>query len=68
MTCKYDDYDWKELPKDVQKAAEVLGYTKKSWDNDKPCKYDDYDWDELTKEQQQAATVLGYDKAKWDSS
>lgn len=32
---KYDDYDWKELPKEVQEAATKLGYTKKMWDKDK---------------------------------
>lgn len=28
MSCKYDDYDWKELPKEVQEAAKKLGYDK----------------------------------------
>ena len=32
---KYDDYDWKELPPEVQAAATTLGYTKKMWDKDK---------------------------------
>lgn len=31
---KYDDYDWKELPPEVQEAAKTLGYTKKIWDNE----------------------------------
>jgi len=25
MGCKWDDYDWKELPPEIKKAAEVLG-------------------------------------------
>ena len=33
--AKYDDCDWKELPEDVQKAAEALGYNKKMWDKTK---------------------------------
>lgn len=64
---KYDDHDWDELPADVKKAAEALGYTKKIWDADQDSPLDDYDWDELNKEQQAAAKVFGYDKKKWDS-
>ena len=68
MGGKYDDYDWKELPPDVQKACEVLGYNKKLWDKDGKSEYEEYDWDELPKEQQEAAKILGYDKKKWDES
>ena len=32
---KYDDFDWKELPKEIQAAATKLGYNKKMWDKDK---------------------------------
>ena len=32
---KYEDYDWEELPTEVQEAATKLGYTKKMWDEDK---------------------------------
>lgn len=44
MPAKYDDYDWKELPEDVRKAAEVLGYTKKIWDKDGESPCDEKDW------------------------
>jgi len=63
---KYEDLDWKQLPEDVRKAAELLGYTKKMWDHDKePKLVKDSDWDDLTKEQQAAATVLGYTAGNW---
>ncbi|CAB9517617.1 expressed unknown protein [Seminavis robusta] len=65
---KYDDYDWDELPKEVQEAATKLGFTKQMWDNDKEPDTEDLDWDELSSEQQKAAAVLGYDKKTWDSS
>ena len=68
MGGKYDDYDWKELPPDVQKACEKLGYNKKLWDKDGKSEYEEYDWDELPKEQQDAAKILGYDKKSWDES
>jgi hypothetical protein len=68
MTGKYDDYDWDELPADIQEAAKVLGYTKELWDNDEdPDEVDEY-WKKLTPEQQAAATKLGYDKKSWDAS
>lgn len=68
MGGKYDDYDWKELPAEVQKAAETLGYNKKMWDKDKSPDSEDKDWDELTAAEQEAAKVLGYDQKSWDAS
>lgn len=65
---KYDDWNWKELPPDVQAAAKVLGYTKQIWDDDGDCECEEIDWDELTPEQREAAVVLGYDKRKWNSN
>jgi hypothetical protein len=48
------------------KAAIVLGYTEKIWDNHEPtpCCHDK-DWKELTKEEERAAKVLGYKEKKW---
>ena len=66
-TMPYDDYDWEELPEEVQKAATILGYDEDKWDNDEETEFDDYDWDELTDEQKAAAAVFGYDKEKWDT-
>ena len=65
---KYDDYDWDELPKEVQDAATVLGYNQKMWDKNKDPDTEDLDWDELTPMQQEAAKVLGYNQKTWDSS
>ena len=31
---QYDDYDWRELPEEVKKAATVLGYDETTWDQD----------------------------------
>lgn len=68
MTGKYDDYDWDELPEDIQEAAKVLGYTKKHWDKDKTPAECDAVWKDLTPEQQAAAAKLGYDQNSWDES
>jgi hypothetical protein len=63
---RYDDYDWKELPGGVQKAATVLGYTKAMWDGDKEPKTCDKDWKDLTTDEKAAAKKLGFDKKSWD--
>lgn len=68
MSGKYDDYDWEELPKEIQEAAKLLGYTEKLWDEDKEPKECDVWWRKLSKEQQEAAKKLGYDQKKWDAS
>lgn len=69
MGGKYDDEDWGDLPEDVRKAAEVLGYDEDSWEDDEtPEEIDDKDWGDLTPEQQAAATTLGYDEDAWNSS
>ena len=68
MGGKYDDHDWRELPEDVKKAAEILGYNKKLWDKDGKAASEEKDWDELSAEEQAAATTLGYNQASWDSS
>ncbi|KAG7348543.1 hypothetical protein IV203_017248 [Nitzschia inconspicua] len=66
MPGKYDDYDWDELPKDVQEAAALLGYNKKLWDTDEEPDECDVYWRELSAEQQAAAAKLGYDQKEWD--
>ena len=67
MPGKYDDYDFEELPPEVQQAAKDLGYTEKMWDKDKEPKSASKDWDELTEKEKAAAKVFGYDQAKWDA-
>lgn len=63
---KYENYDWDELPGDVKKAAEELGYDKRKWDKDLKVSADKKAWKELTLKQQEAALKLGYTKDKWD--
>jgi hypothetical protein len=66
--CAYNDVEWDNLPEDVKKAAETLGYNQELWDEDDiPDSIEDCDWDDLTKDQQDAATVLGYDQESWDN-
>jgi hypothetical protein len=62
----YDDYDWHELPVEVQKAARVLGYTSSMWDSDKEPKTCEKDWGRLTSEERVSASKLGYDQSKWE--
>ncbi|GAX13941.1 hypothetical protein FisN_5Lh152 [Fistulifera solaris] len=64
---KYNDCTWKDLPEDAKKAAKVLGYKKKTWDEDLEVAVDDKEWDELTDEQQEAAKVLGYTEESWNA-
>jgi hypothetical protein len=64
--AKYDECDWVELPEDVKKAAEALGYTHKLWDKGKePAACDKY-FKDLSPEQQEHAKKLGYDQKSWD--
>mmetsp|Transcript_26843 Transcript_26843/g.62752 ORF Transcript_26843/g.62752 Transcript_26843/m.62752 type:complete len:96 (-) Transcript_26843:205-492(-) len=63
---KYEDYDWDELPKDIQELCAILGYTKKLWDKDKEPEAMDEDWADLTDEQKAAAEKLGYTETTWD--
>jgi len=62
----YGAYDWDELPDEVKLAAELLGYRKFLWDENKEPEEAEKDWSELSPEQQEAATVLGYDADKWN--
>ncbi|KAL3922175.1 MAG: hypothetical protein SGILL_002348 [Bacillariaceae sp.] len=64
----YDDWDWTDLPQEIQQAAATLGYDEQTWNNDLPSPLDRSDWDELTVEQQGAAMVLNYTQTKWDNS
>ncbi|CAJ1966835.1 unnamed protein product [Cylindrotheca closterium] len=65
---KYEDYDWEELPADIQEAAKLLGYNQELWDNDdEPDECDEW-WKDLSSAQQDAATKLGYTEDSWNSS
>jgi len=61
----FEEYDWIELPANVQEAAKVLGYNKGSWDHDVKTEHFNKDWNELSIVQQNAATILGYTPKMW---
>ena len=62
----YEDYDWAELPSDVQEAAKVLGYTQKLWDGDEDTPAWEKDYCDLTAAEKSAAKVLGYNEDSWN--
>ena len=64
----YDDYDWAELPREVQEAATALGYNEGLWNSGGTAETEDFWWGELTVEQQQAAVLLGYREFSWDGT
>jgi len=64
-TKRYDEYDWDDLPADIQDAAAILGYTKRHWNKDLTPKECDGYWRDLTPEKQQAALKLGYTRETW---
>ena len=65
-TATYDNYDWKELPVKAKKAAVMLGYTKRSWDNSVDPQTINKPWARLSKDQQKAAMALGYNERTWN--
>lgn len=66
---KYEEANWVDLPANVVKAAESLGFTQEMWDDDSwPEGLAEKDYDELTKEEAAAVAVLGYTKIDWDES
>jgi len=66
-TLEWEQYDWDELPEEVQQAYTTLGWTEELWkSNESPESTVASFWDELTPEQQQAVDVLGYSQGMWD--
>jgi len=64
---KYEQTEWKDVPNDVKKAAESLGFTQEMWDDDSwPEGLEHKDHDELTKDEKAAVAVMGYNKLDWD--
>jgi hypothetical protein len=57
---------WRDLPKQVQAAAGILGYTEEIWDDDEEPSSSERRWDKLSPEEQRAAQVLGYNQVRWD--
>lgn len=66
---KYDNVPWMDLPKQVQKSAEDLGYNEELWDKDYPPRIvtesPSIQWQDLSKKEQRAAEVLGYSETTW---
>ncbi|KAG7368668.1 MATE efflux family protein [Nitzschia inconspicua] len=62
----YDEFDWDDLPSNIQEAAATLGYTEELWNNDQEPNTSDKEWDLLTEEEKKAAAVLGFNRKKWD--
>jgi hypothetical protein len=66
---------WEELTSAEQKAAGLLGYTKKTWNHEtdtvssveEKMPYDGLYFDKLPLEANKAAVCLGYNKEIWDS-
>mmetsp|Transcript_29501 Transcript_29501/g.84463 ORF Transcript_29501/g.84463 Transcript_29501/m.84463 type:complete len:86 (-) Transcript_29501:360-617(-) len=61
------DKDWDALKEDELEAAESLGYTQHTWDNDIRTPIDSVSWEQLTDAQRFALTKLGYSANSWDS-
>ena len=59
--CYYNDMYWADMPEVAHKAAETLGYTGETWDNDDSVPYDDKGFAECTAAEKQAAMFLNLD-------
>mmetsp|Transcript_11720 Transcript_11720/g.24723 ORF Transcript_11720/g.24723 Transcript_11720/m.24723 type:complete len:95 (-) Transcript_11720:99-383(-) len=67
----YADFDFAELPAEVQYAADALGYDQDVWDNcvaEVCADVDDMWWKEMTEEEQELVAVLGYDCWTWNNA
>ena len=54
------------MPEDKKKAAAVLGWDKKLWDDDGKADTEDLGWHDLTHDQRKAAESFGYHPKLWD--
>ena len=64
----YNRFYWKDLPYNIQKAAEILGYTEALWESHgSPAAYKKY-WADLTEDEQAAAKEIGYIAETWDNT
>ena len=66
VALEWDDYDWTELPPDVQASYMVLGYSEEIWDNGDSVFSDELSWEELSMDEQTAALTIGYTQEIWD--
>mmetsp|Transcript_20493 Transcript_20493/g.44595 ORF Transcript_20493/g.44595 Transcript_20493/m.44595 type:complete len:81 (+) Transcript_20493:130-372(+) len=65
--AKYEEASWKEVPTDVQKLCEALGYTQQLWDNDKEPPACKKYFSNLSSSELAAAKALGYTQETWDA-
>lgn len=63
---KYQETEWKDLPKLQKKAAKLAGYTQETWDGDAKLESLDEFWDDLSDEQQEAMSVFGWTEKTWN--
>jgi hypothetical protein len=64
---KYELTQWKDLPADVQKAAQdVLEYDEEMWNNGEYVDVDGKHWEDLSEEELQAVQLLGWDEDTWE--
>jgi hypothetical protein len=59
MPERYADWFWEDLPESAQKAAQVMGYTRKTWDAIEKVAYHEKKFDALTNDEKRAAVYLG---------
>ena len=64
--AKYEDVPWSKLPMDARKAAGVIGFDQKSWDDKEWLEIDDKHWHDMTTEETKACETLGWDKESWE--
>ncbi len=64
--AKYEDVPWSKLPMDARKAAKVIGFEQKSWDDKEWLDIDDKHWHDMTTEEVKACEALGWDKESWE--
>lgn len=60
------DLDWRELMDHEQRAAQVLGYDRYKWDNEKQTKATKKSWRRLTHSEREAAKTLGETEYSWN--
>ena len=56
--CYYNDMYWADMPEVAHKAAETLGYTGETWDNDDSVPFDEKEFAACTTAEKQAAMFL----------
>ena len=64
--AKYEDVTWSKLPLSARKAAKVIGFEQKTWDEKEWLHIDDKHWHDLTPEEKTAVQTLGWCEQSWD--